>query len=85
MEDKTKAGELFDKLTSEYGTSAREYFGIIKLALMHTKGIHAGSSWETVQALEQARSEGYAEEVMRCAVDVLQAINNRERGGQWTK
>lgn len=80
MKDKTKSEELFDKLTSEYGTSALEYFGIIKLALFHTKGIHTSSSWETVQALEQARSEGYTEEVMRCAVDVLQAINNKEEG-----
>ena len=63
--------ELYNKLTEEYATSAREYFMVLRLAIYHITGENLESSYKIAQYEK-------TEEIYKLAIKILKAINNNK-------
>lgn len=60
--------EQYNLLTTKYEISAREYFGILRLAILYIDGEDLKSSYEITQ---HKMSAG----VWRCALDLLRTLD----------
>ena len=60
--------QIFNDLTCEYCTSAREYFMVLRLAILHTTGDYLEKSHEI--ALYDK-----SDEVYRLAIRILKTLN----------
>lgn len=60
--------EIFNRLTCEYCTSAREYFMILRLAIHHTTGDYLEKSYDIAQYNK-------TDEIYSKAIKVLKALN----------
>lgn len=62
---------LFNDATRVLGTSAREYFMVLRLAIYHTDGEYIDTSSEIAQYNK-------SDDVYRCAIRILQALQRKE-------
>lgn len=60
--------KLYDELTKEYATSAREYFMILRLAIYHIDGEYLETSADIAQYEK-------TEEIYKQAVKILLVLN----------
>ena len=59
--------QIFDDLTREYGTSVREYFMVLRLAIYHITGDYLEKSYEIAQYDK-------SDEVYRSAIRILKVL-----------
>ena len=64
--------EIYNTLTTEFATSAREYFMVLRLAIYHVASYYAERSADVMKYLEEADNE---EEIYELACGVLKALN----------
>ena len=67
----------YDMLTTEYSVSAREYFEILRLAILHVDGVWEHTSYKVVK-------HEMNDEVYKCAIRILNLLH-RVCGKQQTK
>lgn len=60
--------KIFDDLTLEYCTSAREYFMVLRLAILHITGDYLEKSHEIAQYNK-------SDEIYKLAIKILKALN----------
>lgn len=60
--------ETYDQLSSGYGTSAREYFMVLRLAILHVTGDNIETSFQVAQ-YEKSK------EIYEAAIKILKALN----------
>lgn len=66
--------KIYDALATEFVTSAREYFMVLRLAIYHTTSYYAERSVDVMKYLEKADNE---EEIYESACGVLKALNKK--------
>lgn len=66
--------EFYNTLTTEFATSAREYFMVLRLAIYHMASYYAERSVDIMKYLEEADNE---EEIYELACGVLKALNKK--------
>lgn len=67
--------DKYDMLTTEYSISAREYFEILRLAILHVDGVWEDTSYKVAT---YEKSDG----VYKCAIKILNVLykeNNKRR------
>ena len=62
--------QIYNDLTCEYCTSVREYFMVLRLAILHITGKNLESSYEITQY-------PITEDIYRTAIKVLRVLNWR--------
>lgn len=66
--------EIYNTLTTEFATSAREYFMVLRLVIYHMASYYAERSVDVMKYLEEADNE---EEIYESACEVLKALNKK--------
>lgn len=66
--------EIYDTLTTEFATSAREYFMVLRLAIYHMASYYAERSVDVMKYLEESDNE---EEIYELACGVLKVLNEK--------
>ena len=66
--------EFYNTLTTEFATSAREYFMVLRLAIYHMASYYAERSVDVMKYLEKADNE---EEIYELACEVLKVLNKK--------
>lgn len=64
--------DKYDMLTTKYSTSAREYFEILRLAILHVDGVWEDTSYKVVK-----HEKG--DEVYKCAIEILNTLYKGEK------
>lgn len=67
--------DRYDILTTEYSISAREYFEILRLAILHVNGAWEDTSYKVMKHEK-------SDEVYKCAIEILNVLykeNNKRR------
>lgn len=67
--------DQYDILATEYSISAREYFEILRLAILHVDGVWEDTSWKVVK-------HEMSEEVYKCAIKILNLLYLNNKGGK---
>lgn len=62
-----KYSDKYDILTTEYSTSAREYFEILRLAILHVDGAWEDTSYKVMKHEK-------SDEVYKCAIEILNTL-----------
>lgn len=65
----------YDILTTEYSISAREYFEILRLAILHVDGVWEDTSYKVA-------THKKSNEVYKCAIEILNVLykeNNKRK------
>lgn len=60
--------DKYDMLTTEYSISAREYFEILRLAILHVDGVWEDTSYKVVKHEK-------SDEVYKCATRILNLLH----------
>lgn len=60
--------DKYDILTTEYSISAREYFEILRLAILHVDGVWEDTSYKVVKHEK-------SDEVYKCAIRILKLLH----------
>lgn len=60
--------QIFNDLTCEYCTSAREYFMVLRLAILHITGDYLEKSYEIAQYDK-------SDEIYKLAIRILKTLN----------
>lgn len=60
--------QIYNHLTGEYGTSAREYFMVLRLAILHITGDYLEKSYEIAQYQK-------TDEIYKLAIRILKTLN----------
>ena len=66
--------EIYNTLTTEFATSAREYFMVLRLVIYHMASYYAERSVDVMKYLEEADNE---EEIYESACEVLKVLNKK--------
>lgn len=66
--------ETYNRLTEYYSVSARKYFEVLRLALLHTQGVHADSSYYTVKEIAKIDDTEKRKELYECAIRILKTL-----------
>lgn len=66
--------EIYNTLATEFATSAREYFMVLRLAIYHMTSCYAERSVDVMKYLGEADNE---EEVYELACGVLKVLNKK--------
>lgn len=67
-----KYSDKYDILTTEHSISAREYFEILRLAILHVDGAWEDTSWKVVKHEKNA-------EVYKCAIEILNTLYKEKK------
>ena len=60
--------DKYDMLTTEYSISAREYFEVLRLAILHVDGVWEDTSYKVVKHEK-------SDEVYKCAIKILNLLH----------
>lgn len=63
--------DKYDMLTTEYSISAREYFEILRLAILHVDGAWEDTSYKVMKHEK-------SDEVYKCAIEILNTLHKGE-------
>lgn len=66
--------EIYNTLTTEFATSAREYFMVLRLAIYHMTSYYAERAIDVMRYLKEADNE---EEIYELACGVLKVLNKK--------
>lgn len=66
--------ETYNTLATEFATSAREYFMVLRLAIYHMASYYAECSVDVMKYLKEADNE---EEIYELACGVLKTLNKK--------
>ena len=59
--------DKYNILTAEHSVSAREYFEILRLAILHVDGVWEDTSYKVVKHEK-------SDEVYKCAIEILKTL-----------